>query len=151
MIQSSEHITCLAAWQSRGWDMRGESMSCNSMRSCTAASVLMIIHGYIHYKHRAKPVHACSRGPRWKESVARTQISYARRLETALMPRCHIWLATTKVAPWRLISNHKVISVTPDTNNCSSFSWLNGSMLVLPLAKWPPKQGCTFSRLAHSH
>lgn len=98
--------------------------SWNSMRSCTitAASILMIIYGYIHYKHRAKPVHACSRGTRWKEPVVQIQISYARRLETALMPKCHISLATTKVAPWLLISNHKVISVLPDTNNCSCFS-----------------------------
>lgn len=49
-------------------------------------------------------------GTRWKEPVVRIQISYARRLETALMPKCHNALATTKVAPWLLISTPEVIS-----------------------------------------
>lgn len=127
MIQSSERITCLAAWQSRSWDMKGReerNTSWNSMWGCTitAASFLMIIYGYIHYKHQAKPFHVCSRAMGCKEPVVHIQISRARRLETAVMPKCHIWLATKKVAPWLLICNHKVISVLPDINNCSCVS-----------------------------
>lgn len=109
------------------WAREKGNMIWNSMRrgwSCTitAARSLMIIYGYNYYKHQAKPVSACSRGTRWKEPVVQIQISYAHWLERALMPKCHILLVTTEVAPWLLISTPKVISVSWNINNCSCFS-----------------------------
>lgn len=96
----------------------------NSMWSCTipAVSFLMIIYGYIHYKHRAGPAQACSAGARWKEPLVQTQIPHTQRREAARTPKRRVRLAAAKVAPRLLICNHKVISVLPDTNNCSWFS-----------------------------
>lgn len=130
MIQSSEHITCLAAWQSRSWDMRGKrNTGWNSMWSCAipAANFLLLIYGYSHNKHRARPARACTPGTRWKESLVQTQISHTHRLEVALMPKCRVWLATAKMAPRLLLANHKVISALPEQTVVSVFvpKWLN--------------------------
>lgn len=78
-----------------------------------AANFLMLIYGHIHYKHQARPARACSPGTRWKELLVQTQIFHTRRLEAALMLKCRVWLATAKVAPRLLLSNHKVISALP--------------------------------------
>lgn len=130
MIQSSEHITCLAAWQSRSWDMRGKrNTGWNSMWSCAipAANFLMLIYGYNHNKHPARPARACTPGTRWKESLVQTQISHTHQLEAALMPKCRVWLATAKMAPRLLLANHKVISALPEQTVVSVFvpKWLN--------------------------
>lgn len=87
----------------------------------------MLIYGHIHYKRRARPARACSPGTRWKESLVQAQIYRTRRLETALMPKCRVRLATAKVAPRLLLANHKVISALPEQTIVPVFppKWLN--------------------------
>lgn len=143
MIQSSEHITCLAAWQSHSWDMRGKrNMGWNSMWSCTipAADFLMLIYGHIHYKHRSRPARTCSPGTRWKESLVQIQISHTRRLEVALIPKCRVWLATAKVAPLntRLFQHCQ-------NKQLFLFFLLNDQSLVLPPSRrtFPLKRTCS--------
>ena len=100
-------------------NVRWKSMWGGWRCTITAVSAGMIIYGYIHYEHRAKPVPIWSQGAGWKEPLVQIQISYAPWLQAALIPKCHILLAATEVALWLLISPPKVISVS-DTNNCFS-------------------------------
>lgn len=96
MIQSSERITCLAAWQSRSWDMwRGEEreMKLNAKWVTPYDISRRDDNLWIHPLYAPGPT--CSWSS-WKEPVVHMHISYACWLETARLSKRHIQLETTK-------------------------------------------------------
>lgn len=110
-------------------------------RTITAASSLMIIYGYIRYKHRAKPVPIWSRSTGWRAGCSNTNFLCSLTWNSSNTQMSHVVSDNTSgpvdsylsSQGYFTITTHKQLFLPPPPPPSSLNDWT----LLLPLSKQP--------------